>query len=99
MRPASAKVMDEAIDLAIEGRSPYPERAAFIDADTASAGHEIKRAADEGLPVVLVAAVRQLPGLDARSTSPVTRRWGNKWGNMPHRSQPIPAGLDPAKTA
>jgi len=55
-RPASAKVMDEAIDLAIEGSSPYPERAAFIDADTASAGHEIKRAADEGLPVVLVAA-------------------------------------------
>lgn len=56
MRPASAKVMDEAIDLAIEGHSPYPERAAFIDADAASAGREIKRAADEGLPVVLVAA-------------------------------------------
>jgi len=55
-RSPAAKVMDEAIDLAIEGRSPYPERAAFIDADTASAGHEIKRAADEGLPVVLVAA-------------------------------------------
>lgn len=30
-------------------------RAAFIDADTATAGHEIKRVADEGLPVVLVA--------------------------------------------
>jgi hypothetical protein len=55
-RSPAARVMDEAIDLAIEGRSPYPERAAFIDADTASAGHEIKRAADEGLPVVLVAA-------------------------------------------
>jgi hypothetical protein len=54
-RSPAAKVMDEAIDLAIEGRSPYPERAAFIDADTASAGHEIKSAADEGLPVVLVA--------------------------------------------
>lgn len=52
----AAKVMDEAIDLAVEGRSPYPDRAAFIDADTASAGHEIKRAADEGMPVVLVAA-------------------------------------------
>lgn len=48
--------MDEAIDLAIEGRSPYPERAAFIDVDAASAGLEIKRAANEGLPVVLVAA-------------------------------------------
>lgn len=55
-RSPAAKIMDEAIDLAIEGRSPYPGRAAFIDADTASAGHEIKRAADEGLPVVLVAA-------------------------------------------
>jgi hypothetical protein len=54
-RSPAAKVMDEAIDLAIEGRSPYPKRAAFIDADTASAGHEIKRAADEGLSVVLVA--------------------------------------------
>jgi len=55
-RSPAAKVMDEAIDLAIEGRSPYPDRAAFIDTDAASAGHEIKRAADEGLPVVLVAA-------------------------------------------
>ncbi len=54
-RSPAAKVMDEAINLAIEGRSPYPEQAAFIDADAASAGHEIKRAADEGLSVVLVA--------------------------------------------
>lgn len=29
-------VMNEAIDLAIEGRSPYPDRAAFIDADMAA---------------------------------------------------------------
>ncbi|HEY5942161.1 MAG TPA: hypothetical protein VIT89_04790 [Solirubrobacterales bacterium] len=55
-RSPAAKVMDEAIDLAVKGRSPYPDRAAFIDADTASAGDEIKRAADEGMPVVLVAA-------------------------------------------
>ena len=55
-RSPAARVMDEAIDLTIMGRSPYPERAAFIDADAASAGREIKRAADEGLPVVLVAA-------------------------------------------
>jgi hypothetical protein len=54
-RSPAAKAMDEAIRLAIEGRSPFPARAAFIDAETASAGHEIKRAADEGLPVVLVA--------------------------------------------
>ena len=48
--------MDEAIDLAIEGRSPYPERAAFIDADARSAGHDIARAADEDLSVVLVSS-------------------------------------------
>jgi hypothetical protein len=47
--------MDKAIELAIEGCSPYPERAAFIDVDP-SAGHDIECAADEGLPVVLVPA-------------------------------------------
>jgi hypothetical protein len=55
-RSPAAVVMDEAIDLAIEGRSPYPERAAFIDADAPSAGHDIECAADEGLAVVLVSA-------------------------------------------
>lgn len=55
-RSPAAKAMDEAIDLAIEGHSPYPERAAFVDADEATAGREIKRFADEGTPVVLVAA-------------------------------------------
>jgi hypothetical protein len=55
-RSPAAKVMDEAIDLAIEGRSPYPEKAAFIDADTPSAGRAIERAADQGLSVVLVSA-------------------------------------------
>jgi hypothetical protein len=55
-RSSAAKVMDGAINLAVEGRSLYPERAAFIDADTSSAGHEIERAADEGLSVVLVSA-------------------------------------------
>jgi hypothetical protein len=40
--------MDEAIELAIEGSSPYPEKAAFIDADAPSAGRETKRAGDEG---------------------------------------------------
>jgi hypothetical protein len=55
-RSPAAKAMDEAIDLAIEGQSPYPERAAFVDAEEATAGCEIKRFADEGTPVVLVAA-------------------------------------------
>lgn len=48
--------MDEAIDLATEGRSPYPEKAAFIDADAPSAGHAIERAVDQGMSVVLVSA-------------------------------------------
>jgi len=25
--------------------------------------------------------------------------WGNRWGNMPHRFQPIPADLDLAESA
>jgi hypothetical protein len=32
---------------AAKGRSPYPERAALVDADTASAGREIERTADD----------------------------------------------------
>jgi hypothetical protein len=38
------------------GRSPYPERAAFVDADSPTAGREIRRAADQGLAIVLVSA-------------------------------------------
>jgi hypothetical protein len=59
MNPAkspTAKAMDRAIDLAIEGNSPYPEHAAFVDADSSHAGHEITRALDEGYAVVLVSA-------------------------------------------
>lgn len=52
----AARVMDEAIELAIEERSPYPEKAAFIDADQPTVGAQIRRAADEGYAVVLVAA-------------------------------------------
>jgi hypothetical protein len=32
-----------------------------------------------------------------RLIASISARWGNKWGNMPHRSQPIPADLDFAK--
>jgi hypothetical protein len=52
----AAKAMDCAIDLVIEGNSPYPEHAAFIDADSPHAGHEITRAFDDGYAVVLVSA-------------------------------------------
>ncbi|MGE0857392.1 MAG: hypothetical protein AB7L18_15035 [Hyphomicrobiaceae bacterium] len=55
-KSAAAKAMDTAIELAIEGRSPFPERAAFVDADTPFAGRDIERAASDGLAVVLVSA-------------------------------------------
>ncbi|HET7589532.1 MAG TPA: hypothetical protein VFK14_05040 [Solirubrobacterales bacterium] len=50
----AARVMDEAIELAIEDRSPYPEQAAFIDAETPETGSEIMRAAKQGYAIVLV---------------------------------------------
>jgi hypothetical protein len=52
----AVRVMDEAIELAIEERSPYPERAAFLDADSPRVGVAIKRAIDEDRAVVLVSA-------------------------------------------
>jgi hypothetical protein len=55
-RTPASKAMDEAIELAIDGHSPYPTEALFLDADAAYAGEEIMRAGDEGKAVVLVAA-------------------------------------------
>ncbi|MGP0100311.1 MAG: hypothetical protein ACLPUT_01640 [Solirubrobacteraceae bacterium] len=52
----AARVMDEAVELAIAERSPYPERAAFIDADGPRTGVAIKRAIDEDRAIVLVSA-------------------------------------------
>ncbi len=45
--------MDEAIELAIHGRSPYPDRASFLDADAPHLAESIARAADDGRAVVL----------------------------------------------
>lgn len=50
----AARVMDEAIELAIAECSPYPEKALFIDVDEPYIGADICRAADEGRAVVLV---------------------------------------------
>jgi hypothetical protein len=50
------RVMDEAIELAIEERSPYPERAAFLNEGAPENEKTIKRAFDEGRAVVLVSA-------------------------------------------
>ena len=53
-RSPAARVAHEAIELAIQGQSPYPEKAMFIDADDPHAGAQIKTAADEGKAIVLV---------------------------------------------
>jgi hypothetical protein len=51
--PAS-DVFDEAIELGIEERSPYPERASFIDADMPHTEEDMRRAAEGGCHAVLV---------------------------------------------
>lgn len=50
----SALGMHEAVDLVIEGRSPFPGRAVFIDT-ARSAGQETMHAACKGPSVVLMA--------------------------------------------
>ncbi|HXP98676.1 MAG TPA: hypothetical protein VN845_01270 [Solirubrobacteraceae bacterium] len=50
----SARAMDEVIELAIQERSPYPEKVLFLDADAPEIGPSIWRAADEGRAIVLV---------------------------------------------
>jgi hypothetical protein len=49
----AALAMDEAIELELEGRNPYPKRAMFLDADEPGLGKAIAQAADDGLAVVL----------------------------------------------
>jgi hypothetical protein len=50
----AGRVMDEAIELDLEGRSPYPKRASFIDADSPHVGRAIHRAVDNDMAIVLV---------------------------------------------
>ena len=52
----TVKAMDRAIDGAVEGSSRYPERAAFVNADSPNAGREIEHAFDDGYEVVLVSS-------------------------------------------
>ncbi len=54
--PAGRLALCQAIEQAIADNSPDPEHAAFVDADSPHAGHEITRALDEGYAVVLVSA-------------------------------------------
>jgi hypothetical protein len=50
----ACKAMDAAIELAIKGRSPYPERASFVNHDSPYVGKEIAHAFDQDMAVVLV---------------------------------------------
>jgi hypothetical protein len=52
----AGRAMNEAIELDLEGCSPYPKRASFIDADTPYVGKEIRRSVAEDLAIVLVEA-------------------------------------------
>lgn len=52
LSPASRALMD-AVDQAIDGDTPYPDRAAFIDADGADVGRQIAEARDEDRAIVL----------------------------------------------
>ena len=51
--PAS-RLMDEAIDRAIEERPIVPERSSFIDAGTPYTDQRMRRAAEEGYAAVVV---------------------------------------------
>lgn len=53
-RSPAQRIALEAIELAIEGRSPYPDTATFLDADEPEVGKWIRRAVDDGRAVVLV---------------------------------------------
>lgn len=55
LSPASTALL-AAVDQAIAGDTPYPDRAAFVDAGQPHAGHEIVRAAADGRAVVLCSA-------------------------------------------
>ena len=64
LSPAN-EVMDEAIELAVAEKSPYPERAAFINVGTVHTDGEMKWAAKDGYSVVLVS-----PDLSTRVVAP-----------------------------
>jgi hypothetical protein len=59
------RVMEEAIELAIKGRSAYPSRASFVNHDAPNLAKEIAHAFDEDSAVVLV-----WPDLSSRVLKP-----------------------------
>lgn len=64
LSPAS-RLVDEAIELVLQERSPYPDRAAFLDYDEPGLARSIARAFDDDYAVVLV-----WPDLSSRVLQP-----------------------------
>ncbi len=61
----AGRALSEALDLAMEGRSPYPDKSTFIDADKPETNREVRGAAREGQHAVVVS-----PGGGTRVMSP-----------------------------
>lgn len=53
---AAGHLLYEAVDLAMEDRSPFPDRSTFIDAETPATSREIEAAIGEGQSAVVVSA-------------------------------------------
>ena len=52
----AGRAMGEALDLAMDGKSPYPDKSTFIDADTPHTDREVKAAAADGQSAIVVSA-------------------------------------------
>lgn len=69
LSPAS-KALDEAIELSLEDRSPYPHFAAFIDIDSPCLEKEIDTAFERGYAAVVVSADGSFQILDPPASAP-----------------------------
>jgi hypothetical protein len=61
---------DEAIDLALEDRSPYPHFAAFLDVDMPELERRIDEAFERGYSAVLVSPDGSFQVLDPPASAP-----------------------------
>jgi hypothetical protein len=66
----AASAMEEAIELAIQERPPYPEKAAFVDSDEPFVGAEIRRAADAEPPTKVAPSCSSSPTAARARCSP-----------------------------
>lgn len=69
LSPAS-KAFDEAIELSLEDRSPYPHFASFIDTDSPCLEEEIDTAFERGFAAVIVSGDGSFQILDPPASAP-----------------------------